>query len=124
MTADLCGDGIVAFAMPAQDELGLFFEVLEIGHAGLHDEIVGGHCPLAWCRCILHAQIAVCATVSVLSMRTMPHHTLLGRTYAFNRVTGKQEVVASGPVVVRKIWRAHFVYVSFGEFADAVERIL
>jgi hypothetical protein len=26
--ADLCGDGIVAFAMPPQYELGLLFEVL------------------------------------------------------------------------------------------------
>jgi hypothetical protein len=28
MFADLCGDGLVAFAMPPQYELGLLFEVL------------------------------------------------------------------------------------------------
>jgi hypothetical protein len=28
MRANLCGDGIVAFAMPPQDEFGLLFEVL------------------------------------------------------------------------------------------------
>src|SRR6202795_1144093 len=59
MLADLCGDGIVEFAMPLQYEFCLLFEVLEIGHVGLHDEIVGGHCPSATCHCILYAQIAV-----------------------------------------------------------------
>ena len=51
MLAYLCGHGIVAFAMPPQYQLGLLFEVLEIGHVGLHDEIVGGHGPSAMCRC-------------------------------------------------------------------------
>ena len=51
MLADLCRNRIVLFAMPPQDELGLLFQVLEIGHVDLHDEIVGGHCPSAKCRC-------------------------------------------------------------------------
>jgi hypothetical protein len=56
--------------------LGLLFEVFQIGHVGLHDEIVGGHCPSAMCRCILHAQIAVSATVStVVNLRTTPLRT-------------------------------------------------
>src|ERR1700675_3364763 len=42
MLADLCGDGIVAFAMPPQYELGLFFEVLKIGNVGHQENIVGG----------------------------------------------------------------------------------
>src|ERR1700691_6423286 len=62
--ADLCGDGIVPFTMPTQYELGLLFEVLEIGHAGLHDGIVGGHCPSAKRRCTLHAPTEVSAALS------------------------------------------------------------
>jgi hypothetical protein len=39
----------------------LLFEVLEMGHAGLHDGIVGGHCPSAKRRCTLHAPMKVSA---------------------------------------------------------------
>jgi hypothetical protein len=51
--------------MPTQYELRLFFEVFKIGHVGLHDEIVGGHCPSAMCRCTLHTPSTVSAAVSV-----------------------------------------------------------
>src|SRR5262249_734984 len=33
---DLYGDGIIPLAMPTQYELGLLFEVFQIGHVGLH----------------------------------------------------------------------------------------
>jgi hypothetical protein len=32
MRADLLGNGIMAFAMPPQHQLGLLFEILQIGH--------------------------------------------------------------------------------------------
>src|SRR5580658_6453510 len=63
--ADLCGDGIVPFTVPTKYEFGLLFEVLKIRHVGLHDRIVGGHCPSAMRRCTLHAPTAVSSAPSV-----------------------------------------------------------
>ena len=47
MLADLCSYWIMAFAMLTQDQLRLFSKIFKVRHIGLHDEIVGGHCPSA-----------------------------------------------------------------------------
>ena len=59
---DLRGDGIVAVTMPAQIELGLLAEVLEVGHGRSYgSRHVGGHGPFGRSRCALQQRRQGCA---------------------------------------------------------------